>query len=134
MAVCLLGGYAWLAVAGAAWAATAQGLPLRDAALHALSLGFIVSMMMGHAPVILPAIARIKLEFGVFFYLPLAMLHLSLLLRLIAGVAGDPLRSTGALLNAAAMALFAATMAGAALAWRVKHGGAGALTTGKTHP
>ncbi|MGC1174485.1 hypothetical protein [Polaromonas sp.] len=134
MAICLLGGYAWLAVAGAAWAATALGLPLRDAALHALGLGFIVSMMMGHAPVILPAIARIKLEFGVFFYLPLAMLHLSLLLRLIAGVAGDPLRSTGVLLNAAAMALFAVTMAGAAVAWRIKHGGPGTLPTGKAHP
>lgn len=134
MAVCLLGGYAWLAVAGAAWAATALGLPLRDAALHALGLGFIVSMMMGHAPVILPAIARIKLEFGIFFYLPLAMLHLSLLLRLVAGVAGDPLRSTGALLNAVAVALFTATMAGAAVAWRIKHGGLRILPTRKAHP
>jgi len=134
MAVCLLGGYAWLAVAGAAWAATALGLPLRDAALHALGLGFIVSMMMGHAPVILPAIARVKLQFGAFFYVPLAMLHLSLLLRLVAGVAGDPLRSTGALLNAAAIALFAVTIAGAAFAWRIHHGGPDALPTRKTDP
>ncbi|MEO8022946.1 hypothetical protein [Polaromonas sp.] len=132
MAVCLLGGYAWLAVAGAAWAATALGLPLRDAALHALGLGFIVSMMMGHAPVILPAIARIKLQFGAFFYVPLAMLHLSLLLRLGAGVMGNPLRSTGALLNAAAIALFAATIAGAAVAWRIQHREPDALTTRKT--
>ncbi|MDI1269731.1 MAG: hypothetical protein PSV40_11615 [Polaromonas sp.] len=132
MAVCLLGGYAWLAVAGVAWAATALGLPLRDAALHALGLGFIVSMMMGHAPVILPAIARVKLQFGAFFYVPLAVLHLSLLLRLVAGMAGDSLRSTGALLNAAAIALFAATIAGAAVAWRIQHGGADALPTRKT--
>lgn len=134
MAVCLLGGYAWLAVAGVAWVATALGLPLRDAALHALGLGFIVSMMMGHAPVILPAIARVKLEFGVFFYLPLALLHLSLLLRLVAGMAGNPLRSTGAFLNAAAIALFAITIAGAAVAWRVKHGGLRPLPARKTHP
>ena len=60
MAVCLLGGYAWLAVAGWAWTGTTLGLPLRDMALHALGLGFIVSMMLGHALVILPAIARIK--------------------------------------------------------------------------
>lgn len=132
MAVCLLGGYAWLAVAGLAWAATALGLPLRDAALHALGLGFIVSMMMGHAPVILPAIARVKLQFGAFFYVPLAVLHLSLLLRLVAGMAGDPLRSTGALLNAAAIALFVATIAGAAIAWRIHHGGPDALPTRKT--
>jgi hypothetical protein len=132
MAVCLLGGYAWLAVAGLAWAATTLGLPLRDAALHALGLGFIVSMMMGHAPVILPAIARVKLQFGAFFYVPLAVLHLSLLLRLVAGMAGDPLRSTGALLNAAAIALFVATIAGAAIAWRIHHGGPDALPTRKT--
>jgi hypothetical protein len=132
MAVCLLGGYAWLAVAGLAWAGTALGLPLRDAALHALGLGFIVSMMMGHAPVILPAIARVKLQFGTFFYVPLALLHLSLLLRLVAGMAGDPLRSTGAFLNAAAIALFAATIAGAAIAWRIHHGGPDALPTRKT--
>lgn len=134
MAVCLLGGYAWLAVAGIAWAGTALGLPLRDAALHALGLGFIVSMMMGHAPVILPAIARIKLQFGAFFYVPLAVLHLSLLLRLVAGMAGDPLRSTGAVLNAVAIALFAATIAGAAIAWRMNHGGPDALPHRKTDP
>lgn len=134
MAVCLLGGYAWLAVAGVAWAGTALGLPLRDAALHALGLGFIVSMMMGHAPVILPAIARIKLQFGVFFYVPLAVLHLSLLLRLLAGMAGDPLRSTGAFLNAVALGLFAATIAGAAVAWRIQHDRPDVLPTRKIHP
>jgi hypothetical protein len=30
---------------------------LRDAALHGLGLGFLFSMMLGHAPVILPAVA-----------------------------------------------------------------------------
>jgi len=132
MAVCLLGGYAWLAVAGVAWAATSLGLPLRDAALHALGLGFIVSMMMGHAPVILPAIARVKLQFGSFFYLPLALLHVSLFLRLVGGLSGGPLRSAGASLNAVAIALFAVTIAGAAIAWRINHGRPGALLNRKT--
>lgn len=122
MAVCLLGGYAWLAVAGAAWAATALGLPLRDTALHALGLGFVVSMMLGHAPVILPAVARVKLLFGNFFYAPLATLHLSLLLRLALGWNDPALRALGASFNAIAIALFAATVAGAALAWRLRHG------------
>ncbi len=122
MAVCLLGGYAWLAVAGLAWAGAALGLPLRDAALHALGLGFIVSMMMGHAPVILPAIARVKLQFGWPFYLPLAALYLSLLVRLGPGLVDLGLRASGALFNAVAMGLFAATVAGAALVWRLKHG------------
>ena len=124
MAICLLGGYAWLAVAGAAWAATALGMPVRDTALHALGLGFILSMVMGHAPVILPAVARVKLQFGAFFYVPLAALHASLVLRLGFGTLAPSLRTLGAALNAAALALFAATVLGAALAWRLRHGAA----------
>lgn len=124
MAVCLLAGYAWLALAGLAWAATALGWPARDMALHALGLGFVFSMVMGHAPVILPAIAGVKIEFGRFFYLPLALLHGSLLLRLAGGHADFSLRALGAGLNAAAIALFILTLAGAALVWRRRHGGA----------
>jgi len=121
MAACLLLGYAWLAIAGAAWMATGLGLPLRDVALHALGLGFIFSMMLGHAPVILPALARIKVEFGVHFYLPLAVLHLSLALRLFAAPFLPAALRLGALGNALAIALFAMTMVGAALTWRARH-------------
>ena len=122
MAVCLLGGYAWLGVAGVAWLCMAIGLPARDLALHALGLGFIVSMMMGHAPVILPAVARIKLHFTAWFYAPLVLLHASLLLRLGAGFASPELRSTGAVLNAVALALFAVTAVASAFRWRVRQG------------
>lgn len=128
MAVCLLGGYGWLAAGGLGWMAAAAGLPARDAALHAIGLGFIVSMMMGHAPVILPAIARIKLLFGPAFYVPLAVLHGSLLLRLLAGATDLRWRADGALLNALALALFAATAVGAAFAWRRRHDGRQAPT------
>jgi hypothetical protein len=126
MAVCLLGGYVWLGIAGMAWAAAALGWPARDAALHALGLGFVFSMVMAHAPVVLPAIARIKLRFGAFFYLPLAALHLSLFVRLVQGSFSDVLRAVGASLNAAAIVFFAATMAGAAVAWHFQHGATGA--------
>lgn len=122
MAVCLLAGYAWLAVGGVAWAATALGQPARDAALHALGLGFIFSMIMGHAPVILPAIARIKLQYGAWFYVPLVLLHGSLLLRLGLGFADFGARAHGAACNAIAILLFAATAAGSALAWRLRYG------------
>jgi len=120
MAVCLLGGYGWLAVAGLAWSATSLGWPLRDAALHALGLGFVFSMVMGHAPVILPAIAGVKLQYGRWFYAPLALLHLSLLVRLVPGHAGPALRALGGLLNTAALALFVLTLMAAALLWRAR--------------
>jgi hypothetical protein len=122
MAVCLLAGYAWLAVAGVAWAATSLGWPWRDAALHALGLGFVFSMMLAHAPVILPAVARVKLAFGAVFYVPLVLLHGSLALRLAGGAADPAWRAAGGAWNAAAIAAFAATVAGAAVAWRVSHG------------
>lgn len=121
MAVCLLGGYAWLGVAGAAWAAMAMGLPTRDAALHALGLGFIVSMVMGHAPVILPAVTGLKLHFAPVFYAPLALLHASLLLRLAGGLAQPAWRAAGATLNALAIASFALTAVWAAFAWQRVH-------------
>ena len=118
MAVCLLAGYGWLGVAGVAWAGTAVGCPERDIALHALGLGFIMSMVMGHAPVILPAVARIRLRFGFWFYIPLVALHASLVLRLLGGIGDPQLRNLGAALNAAALVLFAVTVAGSAVAPR----------------
>jgi hypothetical protein len=117
MAVSLLVGYVWLAVAGVAWIGVAWGCPGRDWALHALGLGFIFSMVMGHAPVILPAVARVKLRFGPWFYLPLGLLHVSLLLRLPGSLLDPSWRSAGTALNAAALALFVMTLAGSALAW-----------------
>ncbi|KAF1049143.1 hypothetical protein [Xylophilus sp.] len=117
MAVCLLLGYVWLGVAGCAWTATALGLPWRDAALHALALGFVFGMMLGHAPVILPAVARVKVLFGWPYYLPLVLLHGSLAVRLLAVHADARALAAGAAGNALAIALFAATIAGSALAW-----------------
>lgn len=121
MAVCLLLGYAWLFVAGAAWTATSLGLPFRDAALHALALGFVFGMVLAHAPVILPAIARVKMMFGWGFYVPLAFLHGSLLLRLAAGHVDFRAVALGAAGNAIAIGAFALTVAGAAVAWRMAH-------------
>jgi hypothetical protein len=79
--------------------------------------------------VILPAVARVKLQFGGFFYVPLAALHASLAVRLFWGAADVTRRATGATFNAAAIALFAATVVGAAVAWRIKYSAEGAKDT-----
>lgn len=121
MAVCLLLGYVWLAVSGLSWIALALGHASRDAALHALTLGFVVSMVMGHAPVILPAVARVKLHVDARFYVPLGLLHASLVLRLGPGHENPDLLALGSTLNAAAIALFALTVLSAAWSWRRRH-------------
>ena len=109
MAVCLLSGYAWLGIAAMLGIAGAfqSGTMLRDAALHALLLGFVFSMVFGHAPIILPAVTRLRLHWHVGFYLPLIVLHLSLAARVIAGVdEWFALRQVAAISNAVAIALF----------------------------
>ncbi len=98
VAACLLAGYFWLGLGGALMAlATAY-----DAALHAVFVGFVFSMVFGHAPVILPAVLRIRYPYHPVLYLPLAVLHLSLALRVFVSL---PLGAWG---NAAAIALFIA--------------------------
>jgi hypothetical protein len=110
IAVCLLSGYVWLAAAGAIILAAGGLVPATfsyDAALHALMLGFVFSMVFGHAPIIFPAVARIAVPYHPLSYLPLALLHLSLLVRIGAGLAEMPVwRSVGGMLNAVALATF----------------------------
>ncbi|WP_432994650.1 hypothetical protein [Dactylosporangium sp. CA-233914] len=83
----LLAGYAWLALAGLLWAgAGPAGAGARyDAVLHAVFLGFTLSMIFVHAPVILPAVLRRPLPYRPVLYLPLVLLHTSVLLRIAVG-------------------------------------------------
>jgi len=109
IALCLLSGYLWLALAGALGlaGALAPGNPWRDAAVHALALGFVFAMVFGHAPIIFPAVARVKIPYHPAFYLPLLALHASLLWRVGGGLAGDfPVQRGGAAANAGALLLF----------------------------
>lgn len=109
MAVCLLSGYFWLAIAGllGMGGALKSGAFLRDAALHVLLLGFVFSMAFGHAPIIMPAVSRLKFRWHSGFYIPLAALHLGLVARLLAGLTGwFALRQYAAIANAITLLLF----------------------------
>jgi len=112
IALCLLIGYAWLAVAGLAWAltGTAPGAAY-DIRLHAVFLGFVISMVFGHAPVIVPAVLRVPLPYHPWNYAALVLLHAGLVIRLIGGdvlSVPDGLL-VGGLLNVLAMLVFVAT-------------------------
>ena len=80
---CMLAGYFWLAVAAITWLIGGSALdgPRYDAVLHAVFLGFALSMIMAHAPVILPAVLRQPLPYHRAMLVPAILLHLSLALR-----------------------------------------------------
>lgn len=112
VALCLLAGYFWLGVGGAL---TAAGVGL-DAALHAVFVGFVFSMIFGHAPIILPAVLRTAFPYHPALYAPLVLLHASLALRVTGAIA------PGASGNAAAIALFIITAATLTLRGRTRRG------------
>lgn len=114
--MCLLSGYVWLA-AGGVLSMLAERWPASielgyDARLHSIFLGFVFSMIFAHAPIVLPAVTGLRVPYSRAFYVPLALLDLSLLGR----VAGDCLGSPeayrwGGLANVVAVLLFLATTA-----------------------
>lgn len=112
MAVCLLGGYLWLGVGGAIAVVSGSAEPgvVYDAMLHAIFVGFAMSMVFAHAPVIFPAVLAVPIEYRAAFYAHVAVLHASLALR----VAGDLVeslgrwRAWGGALNAVALLVFMA--------------------------
>ena len=74
--------------------------------------GFVLSMVFVHAPLVFPTILGVPLPYRPAFYAHLALLHLSLAIRmtgdLVVGL--DPLRAWGGLLNAVALLLFPLNM------------------------
>ncbi len=109
IAWCLALGFVWLGIGGAlnlVFGAQATG-PRYDALLHAVFVGFVISMIFGHAPIIFPAILGTPINFYPAFYFHLALLHASLALR----VGSDLLNWTqarmwGGLLNEIAILIF----------------------------
>ncbi len=121
MAVALLAGYFWLAVAGVLWLRYGALLGFGftyDAMLHAVFLGFVFSMVFAHAPVIVPAVLGVALPYRRAMYAPLALLHVGLVLRIFGDLAEDVTawRWGGVLDEAAILAFLATAVATAATA------------------
>jgi hypothetical protein len=113
VAFCLLSGYAWLAAGGAMLAIFGQLIvgPRYDAALHAVFVGFVLSMVFGHGPVILPALAPLSVRYSGRLYAGPLLLHGSLLVRVVGDLGlGSRAREIGGLINVLAIAVFVASM------------------------
>ena len=87
MAACMLAGYGWALVAGLVWIVGGPALSgyRYDTVVHALTIGFALSMVVAHAPVIVPAIARRPLPYHPVMWLAAGLLHVGLLVRVLAG-------------------------------------------------
>lgn len=86
-AACLLSGYAWLAFVGVMWivADPLSSAGMYDLTIHAVFIGFGLSMVLGHAPIILPAVLGRPLPYRAIMWLPLVLLQLSLIFRIFVG-------------------------------------------------
>ena len=107
MALCMLSGYLWLLLSALLCTGVITTPFLRDAQLHALFLGFVFSMVFGHAPIIFPAVTRLRIPYTPLFYIPLILLQVTLALRLYGDFTASPSwRTLGGVGNGLALALF----------------------------
>ena len=123
VALALLPGYLWLAVGGTLWLRDGAQIAgfAHDAELHALFLGFVFSMIFGHAPVIFPGVLGVSIPFRRLFYAHLALLHVGLALRVSGDLADSfSVAHWGGFLNATAIGLFLAATIVSAVAARVR--------------
>jgi len=112
-ATALLAGYVWLALAGLLLLLLGRpGGQVYDVVVHATFLGFAMSMILAHAPVILPAVLRVRLPYHRAMWVPLILLHLTLAGRVLSlalvgiGLRTLPVWQLALLGNVAALILF----------------------------
>jgi hypothetical protein len=113
IALCLLSGFGWLGISGVlnSWYGVTYAGPYYDSALHTLFVGFVFSMIFGHALITLPAILQIQMTFDVKLYGSLFLLHLSLLLRIVGDLLSlSAVRQWGGIFNVLALLLFLGSM------------------------
>ena len=109
VAACLLAGYVWMIVGGVLMMFIGGQVagPYYDAYLHAVFVGFVFSMIFGHAPIIFPSVLSLPLFYRPYFYLPLILLHAALIVRTTGNIMLAPaLRMWGGLATAVAIVLF----------------------------
>jgi hypothetical protein len=111
--VLLITAYIWLGITGLFMAYGSYFGLLYDAALHTFFLGFVFSMIFAHAPMILPAVLRLKVNpFGSSLYIWFILLQVTLLLRISGVFMGTaPYKQLAGLLNGIAIIGFFVNMA-----------------------
>ena len=110
MAASMLAGYVWLALAGAVWSLWGlQGLngAAYEIVIHCITVGFAFSMILAHAPVIIPAIVHRALPYHRLMWLPYLLLHAGLAVRVVGLLAGASVAwQVGGAVGVAAIVVF----------------------------
>jgi hypothetical protein len=98
------------------WKGALYAGPDYAAMLHAFLLGFVFSMIFGHAPIILPAITGLHVNYSSLFYGHLILLHTALIYRTYGSLTLDlTAQRWGGLLNVVAILLFMTITVGSIL-------------------
>lgn len=79
----LIVAYIWLFLGLIILMVARENHPLYDAAAHSLALGFVLTMILAHAPVIAPVILHRQVAEERLHYFPLALLTLSTMMRVV---------------------------------------------------
>ena len=107
-AAAMLSGHLWLFVAGLAVLGGGWLVNPYDITIHAIGVGFALSMVFGHVLIILPAVAGIRLAYSTWLYLPLSLLQIGVVLRVLGAASGmDEVRTGSAYLTLIALVAFA---------------------------
>ncbi|PWH17659.1 MAG: hypothetical protein DDG59_07725 [Anaerolineae bacterium] len=105
----LAAGFLWLGIGGLLliYLGKVTAGVAYDAVLHSIFVGFVGSMIFGHAPIIFPALFGMTARFSPMLYYPLGLLHLSLILRLLGDfVLHEAFRRWGGLFNVIAALVY----------------------------
>lgn len=96
---------------GIALLATGEAPFAYNITLHTVLVGFALSIVFGHALIILPALAGLRLRCHRGLYLPLLLLHLPVAIRVYGGLFEDPaVRMASGMLTVAGQLTFAAVL------------------------
>ena len=110
-AAALLLGNIWLAVAGLTWVIVGrpEAVGTYDVVVHGTFLGFAMSMIMAHAPIIFPTVLSRPLPYRPAMWVPLTVLHLGMVVRVLGALTGSVLYQIGGAMTVVSILLFAAT-------------------------
>ncbi|WP_316360184.1 hypothetical protein [Devosia sp.] len=108
MAAAILCGHGWLGVAGLLAFGVIPTAAGPDALIHAITIGFAMSMILGHALIILPAVANVRIGYTLWMFAPLALLQVAMGWRIMADWLVPDWRWPSGLLTVVALAGFAA--------------------------